>query len=420
MIACSLLVLTCAAGQTFTVDDNGPADFQTIQSAIDAAQDGDIVLIEPGEYEAFHLDKPLSLLGPAMDDSALFPTVIGGSAVTSVESFAMAGLVFEKLRLVDVPGRAILDDCVIDSRRFGNFSATALTATNCDQLQLTRLDVRGSDECCGDNGKSSWPSAYTGGNALKLVGCNAQIVDSTITSGEGYYWTEDFGPGGTAVYAIDSQVVIAACTITAGDAGVYYGLGCFGGCEDRGGDAIWADNSFVWVRGSGQELEYGDGSPDGLSLYLVDSNGVLSGVEPGPFQQMIQFELVNSSLLQPSVAEPVLICLGSDQPGSNRMLQAFGPGDAQFLQIASFGTDLFAVPGIEGLAWLAPTAILDIKVLVANGPLDPVITDYSLPQDLAGLAGLTLHFQALFPDVAGVLDPSAMVLSNATHILVRH
>ncbi len=47
-----LLVVTCTvfAGRVITVDDDGPADFDTIQAAIDDANDSDIVIVQPGTY----------------------------------------------------------------------------------------------------------------------------------------------------------------------------------------------------------------------------------------------------------------------------------------------------------------------------------------------------------------------------------
>ena len=38
------------AGKTIYVDDDGPADFNNIQAAIDDANDGDTVLVAPGTY----------------------------------------------------------------------------------------------------------------------------------------------------------------------------------------------------------------------------------------------------------------------------------------------------------------------------------------------------------------------------------
>ncbi|MDP6601731.1 MAG: right-handed parallel beta-helix repeat-containing protein, partial [Phycisphaerales bacterium] len=39
-----------AGGATWTVDDNGPADFSSIQDAVDAASSGDVILVAPGTY----------------------------------------------------------------------------------------------------------------------------------------------------------------------------------------------------------------------------------------------------------------------------------------------------------------------------------------------------------------------------------
>ena len=50
-IAASILFLsTSALADTWTVDDDGTADFDTIQAAVNAAADGDVILIAPGTY----------------------------------------------------------------------------------------------------------------------------------------------------------------------------------------------------------------------------------------------------------------------------------------------------------------------------------------------------------------------------------
>ncbi len=51
-----LLVITCNrafAGKTLYVDDDGPADFNNIQAAIDDANDGDSIIVQPGLYKEF-------------------------------------------------------------------------------------------------------------------------------------------------------------------------------------------------------------------------------------------------------------------------------------------------------------------------------------------------------------------------------
>ena len=52
-----------------TVDDNGPADFEFIQMAIDSSQTGDTVLVSQGIYqENLLLDKSITLTSYAIYD----------------------------------------------------------------------------------------------------------------------------------------------------------------------------------------------------------------------------------------------------------------------------------------------------------------------------------------------------------------
>ena len=48
-LACLAVVLPCQ-GRTITVDDDGPADFNNIQAAIDDSSDGDTIILQPGRY----------------------------------------------------------------------------------------------------------------------------------------------------------------------------------------------------------------------------------------------------------------------------------------------------------------------------------------------------------------------------------
>jgi nitrous oxidase accessory protein len=52
------------ASRTWTVDDDGPADFHTIQEAVDAASNGDTVLVYSGTYfEHVSVNKTILLIG---------------------------------------------------------------------------------------------------------------------------------------------------------------------------------------------------------------------------------------------------------------------------------------------------------------------------------------------------------------------
>ncbi|UCC33309.1 MAG: right-handed parallel beta-helix repeat-containing protein [Candidatus Bathyarchaeota archaeon] len=53
-----------AEARTWTVDDDGPADYHTIQGAVDAAEEGDTIFVYNGTYyETVFVEKSLSLVG---------------------------------------------------------------------------------------------------------------------------------------------------------------------------------------------------------------------------------------------------------------------------------------------------------------------------------------------------------------------
>ncbi len=49
LLMAALLIAPCSA-ELITVDDNGPADYQTIQEAINSSVDGDTIVVRPGTY----------------------------------------------------------------------------------------------------------------------------------------------------------------------------------------------------------------------------------------------------------------------------------------------------------------------------------------------------------------------------------
>jgi pectin methylesterase-like acyl-CoA thioesterase len=66
LIAVAVLGLTGSAmAETWTVDDDGAADFDNIQAAVDAASDGDEIVVEAGTYTGTG-DEVVDMLGKAI------------------------------------------------------------------------------------------------------------------------------------------------------------------------------------------------------------------------------------------------------------------------------------------------------------------------------------------------------------------
>jgi len=83
VLGCVILAIPCDA-TTITVDDDGPADFNSIQPAIDSASDGDTIIVQPGLYaESIHfLGKNITLTGTNLaGPNTISETVIDGSVL---------------------------------------------------------------------------------------------------------------------------------------------------------------------------------------------------------------------------------------------------------------------------------------------------------------------------------------------------
>ncbi|MFC7177068.1 right-handed parallel beta-helix repeat-containing protein [Halosegnis marinus] len=125
-----------ASAATLTVDDSGGADYTTIQAAVNAASDGDTILVAPGTYAGdITIDKRLTLRGDTGDSSfgpgANAPLVdsnagsidegfvlTAAASGTVIEGFVLNDFGDEGIKF-DVASGATLSNVVIRDNRIG-------------------------------------------------------------------------------------------------------------------------------------------------------------------------------------------------------------------------------------------------------------------------------------------------------------
>src|SRR4030095_14109515 len=116
------LASSSMAGQTWVVDDDGTGDFTSIDGAHPAASAGDVILVMPGTYSAFHLTKALTVIGPAIGPK---PAIQGLSEVLGA-AVTLSRLRIERLQMHGIARPALIDDCAFAA-------SSALTALSVDQ-----------------------------------------------------------------------------------------------------------------------------------------------------------------------------------------------------------------------------------------------------------------------------------------------
>ena len=107
-LICFLPVLSSEAA-IITVDDDGPADFNSIQEAINSSQDGDSIVVEPGTYyeNVVFNNKAVTLTSTEPDNSS----IVGSTIITAISGYSVSFDVNEVsdsvLRGFTVTGRGV-------------------------------------------------------------------------------------------------------------------------------------------------------------------------------------------------------------------------------------------------------------------------------------------------------------------------
>lgn len=400
-----LALLLCIPADTITVDDDGGphADFTSIVAAVAAANGGDIIKVQPGDYAPFILTKNLLIMGPA--DGAK-PTVQGRSVVHDCSGAMMAGLAFGSFGAVNIPGRLLLDDCsfgvAVDS-----VTVDTLELLNCEEAQVQRCNIQGLES--------------QGGVATHFNGSRVAVVATLIRGGSGidaasHGCSTNGAKGGTGLKAENCKLTVANSSVVGGASG----LGCGGASVDgEAGDGMVLDDTQGTVRGNAFD-EVGDGpfnpvtgSP-GKDIVLTGGKLVISGVS---YEQGNVQVGGGGVFTDAGHAEPWLSLNDGAGAGELLQLRLEGPAGTPALLFGSLFPDIFLVNKLESPLWLAADQSLFIITLVTQGSGSPVLLPFIIP---ANLDGLDLHVQAVFPTLPSSLVPNTILVTGPASPVIRY
>ncbi len=392
MYALALCALLLAGPTTWTVDDDGPADFASISDAVSSplVSDGDTLLVYHGSYPAFTLDRELRIVAAAGD---IF--LVEGCNVIGAPTFTIAGMRTENTLVIGVSGRGTFDDC-----QFGVLEVVpdwdivwqgSTEFKSCAELLVTRSVFHGAEGCYPD---LTWtePALVVSSSNLALVDCVLQGGADDLCNG---HPTDGAKP---ALDTSNSFVTISGCSLYGGQG--ITGLGF------PGAPAIEM-SGVVRVRGSFHHVVRGGSGWGGLAPPFAGSGtATISGVRYNPFQ-------LPGWVTEPSPAEPYLLVTGDDTPGATKTIELYGPpgrGARVFWSDVPALQSLFA--GLDPL-WFDREQVQGGTYLVAVGQDHPAT--YSFPLPATPDPGDVRIYQAFLPGGSGYVR----FLTSPAQVLYR-
>lgn len=389
----SLVTVASLAANTWTVDDNGPADFPSLIAAMLIVADGDTLLVSPGFYNGFTTNKAVSILAKPHTQIASIqtPVEVAGAAEFTLGGFSMKSLVFS-----NVPGRVTVDACLIQ----GSQNLPAARATNCPQFHVSRSSIRGGPSSLG----------------LMVEASAATIVDTLVEGGHGPDFQHPPANGGIGlVVRSGSKVVLAGSRVFGGAAG-------FNDSSVQGfsGSALRVESGTQTIaRGLPQHaIAPGSASPFGTPGNAIESIGTGKVYVSGITVTGTIVVGMPGNVVSLGTPEPWLRVTGSDVPGNNRNIELFGPSQGNALLFASLAPAVLNAPQLELPLWFDPSALVTVLALTTTGPATPVSLPVLIPV-VPSAAGASLELQAVFPQLPSSIAPGKLTVTNAANLLIR-
>jgi hypothetical protein len=260
--ALSVLTVASAQGHVLVVDSVAApgVDYTTLQDAIDAADEGDTLLVRGGDYAAFKLSsKSLSIVADAGQIVRITGSTIveflGPSQSCVCLGVEFIGDLFLAFNAFQNQGTIWLENCKFrldGSPGLGIFVGVSIQDSA--SVTLVHCDVRG---WAGGPGLSAWLSGPS-------AACRVFGFETCISGGDGLVygpsnpWSP--GSGGTGVGVSNAEFYASGCSISGGNGS--QGVPTSGGAcaQGSGGDGLFMTGSAAKLRLLETTLAGGAGS----------------------------------------------------------------------------------------------------------------------------------------------------------------
>ncbi len=269
------------AGSTNAAVYNVPADYGTIQAAIDVCVDGDTVVVAPDTYLGPG-NRNISFKGLAITVQSTNPDdpqVVNSTIIDCEGSFSTRGFVFQSGETSDakVAGFTIKNGNV-------PFAGGGIYCSNGSSPTISNCVLTGNSAVFGGaiavGNSNSQPmitgctitanSAIVGGGGIYCTGASPTI-ESCIIAGNS-------APRGAAIYAHNAgEPVIVNCTISANAASVFAGgIYCYSSSNlDISNCILWGNTA---PGASEMMVGNGGGAPATVNISYCDIQGLSAGV----------------------------------------------------------------------------------------------------------------------------------------------
>jgi len=322
-----LLVIPCQ-GQIITVDDDGPADFNNIQAAIDDSSNGDIIEVKPGTYTGSS-NRDIDFKGRAITVRSTDPDdpQIVNSTIVDCEGAGRGSL----FRTGEGPESVIAGLTITNG--YDSFIGGGIRCYNKSSPTVINCVITGN-------------SARTFGGGIACEGSSNPTVSNCIIKDN----SATFGFGG-GVYCNAGSPMISNCLVIGNSALIGGGISCgvsnltirnctFSGntASNQGGgvycsnsSAVTVENSILWVDTSNNGPEIVVSKSGGASSLTVSYCDVQGGKQAAVVEEDCTLDWGSGS-----INEDPLFVMG---PSGNFCLSQIAAGQSQDSPCVDTGGD---------------------------------------------------------------------------------